>query len=79
METKWMVNSSDKETFVLTPYVHHFSFRNYMLAKVLFIHCFYTVVGIFFQPAYTEAIEKLKLFNDTITPKPVKTDLHCTM
>ena len=44
---KELVKSGD---FGMRPHVYNFSIRNYTL--VLFIHCFYIVVGIFCQPAY---------------------------
>ena len=41
--------------FILTTCIYHFSFRNYTLAKVLFNHCYFIVVGTFCQPAYEES------------------------
>ena len=62
-------NSSNQEVSVLTPYVYHCSFRNYRLAKVSFIHCFYIVVGIFCQPAYknNRKTQNLMTYNSKIS------------
>ena len=44
---KWMEESErTRQIRRFLYYDYQFSFRNYRLAKVLFIHCFYIVVGI---------------------------------
>ena len=45
MDAGTLNNSLNQENFILTTYMYHFSFRNDTLAKVLFINCFYIVVG----------------------------------